>query len=571
MPNLSVTQDHPPTLDQAPEPTSSPRRPNAPEAHPSGLAIIGSKIGPEAPARSILARPRLVDWFGQHAHARCVLLSAEAGYGKTTLLGEFANHTRDRVVWYRLERSDGDWITFLSYLVAALRDVWPGFGRPTEALLRNVAAMGSSREVVLAQFLADLSSAEAGRVAVILDDYHLVAESPDVRMIVSRVLERAPEGVYLILSGRGAPNLALGRLTGQGRVHGLNIDDLRFTMPEIEQLFATTYGQPLDDEACRVIAERTEGWAAGLQLVAASIAVSQPHEVAEFINALSGATGPIYDFLAEEVLTRLSAETQRVLMHASLVDRVETEYVAVALAAGDTPFEQAVIEASLDSAEALGLLGVRSKASSGRRMQALFREFLQVHLEREVPQDSIREMHLAIAEASEQDDWLMAAHHYARAGDHANSMRVLGSAAGEALGTGAWGAAVEIVELMPETSPPPAVKVIQARALISEEHPDNALGLLSSIDREDLTPEERGLVGLTWAAIHHMNGESAALHVEVNAIADDAQYRLSSATSGLRGGSCCTRPAGGCITDAVRALRRMAASKASWTCTTSPG
>ena len=126
------------------------------------------------------------------------------------------NDTRDRVVWYRLERSDGDWITFLSYLVAALRDIWPDFGQPTEALLRNVAAMGSTQEVVLAQFLADLSMAESGRVAVILDDYHLVGESPDVRMIMSRMLERAPEGMYFILSGRGIPNLAVGRLTGPG-------------------------------------------------------------------------------------------------------------------------------------------------------------------------------------------------------------------------------------------------------------------------------------------------------------------------------------------------------------------
>ena len=324
MANKSVTPEQPASPSVAPEPTGAPGGPNAPEAHSSGLAIIGSKIGPAAPARSILARPRLVDWFGQHAHARLILVSAEAGYGKTTLLGEFANHTRDRVVWYRLERSDGDWITFLSYLVAALRDVWPGFGRPTEALLRNVAAMGSPREVVLAQFLADLSSAEPGRVAVILDDYHLVEESPDIRMIVSRMLERAPEGMYFILSGRGAPNLALGRLTGQGRVHGLTIDDLRFSLAEIERLFTTTYGQPLDGDACQVIAERTEGWAAGLQLVAASISVSQPHEVAAFISALSGATGPIYDFLAEEVLTRLAPETQRVLMHASLVDNVQT-------------------------------------------------------------------------------------------------------------------------------------------------------------------------------------------------------------------------------------------------------
>ncbi len=448
-----------------------------------------------------------MEWFGQHADARLILINADAGYGKTTLLGEFANYTRDRVVWYRLERSDGDWITFLSYLTAALRDVWPEFGRPTEALLRNVAAMGSSREVVLAQFLADLGSANTERVAVILDDYHLVEASPDVRMIVSRMLERAPEGMYFILSGRGTPNLAVGRLTGQGRVHGLNIDDLRFTLAEIEQLFSKTYGQPLDDEACQIVAERTEGWAAGLQLVAASIAVSRPSEVAEFIRALSGAAAPIYDFLAEEVLTRLSPQTQRVLMHASLVDRVEPEYVFVALEAGGTPVDRRDIRAALDRAESLGLLGVRSKASSGRRLQALFREFLEVHLEREVGTQDIREMHLAIAKCCEQDDWLMGAQHFAKAADHGNAMRVLGSAAGEALGTGAWGAAVEIVGLMPDTAPPPAVKVIQARAFISEDRPGSAIDVLGSIDRSDLDPEERGLVGLTWAAVHHMNGD----------------------------------------------------------------
>ena len=226
MPKQSVASEHPAVPAATPQQTHAPKL-NAAEPHPSGFAIIGSKIGPAAPARSILARPRLVEWFEQHARSRLIILSAEAGYGKTTLLGEFSTHTRDRVVWYRLERSDGDWITFLSYLVATLRDVWSEFGKSTEALLRNVAAMGSSREVVLAQFLADLSSAEAGRVAVILDDYHLVGESPDVHMIVSRMLERAPEGMYFVLSGRSVPTLSVGRLRGQGRVHGLSIDDLR--------------------------------------------------------------------------------------------------------------------------------------------------------------------------------------------------------------------------------------------------------------------------------------------------------------------------------------------------------
>lgn len=561
MPDQPVTSEIPQANQPAHGSIDVARRPDSPEPHPSGLAIIGSKVGPAAPARSILARPRLVEWFAEHARARLIVLSAEAGYGKTTLLGEFANDTRDRVVWYRLERSDGDWITFLSYLVAALRDVWPDFGKPTEALLRNVAAMGSTQDVVMAQFLADLSSAEAGRVAVILDDYHLVDQSPDVRMIVSRMLERAPEGMYLVLSGRGAPTLSVGRLRGQGRVSTLDMDDLRFTRSEIEQLFASTYGQPLDDDACRIIAERTEGWAAGLQLVAASISVSRPEEVSSFIAALSGATGPIYEFLAEEVLTRLSSVTQRVLMHASLVDRVETEYVSVALEAGGTPVERSVIEASLDRADSLGLLGVRSKASRGRRLQALFREFLRVHLEREVPAETIEAMDLAIARASEVDDWLMSARHYARARSHGDAMRVIGSAAGEALGTGAWGAAVEIVDTMPSTAPPAAVKVIQARALIGEDDEQQALEILSSIDRSTLSPEERGLVGLTMAALHHQRGESGPLHAEVDAIAADPHLPAWLRDIGTSWRLILTAASGGPISDASSALCRVASGQ----------
>jgi LuxR family maltose regulon positive regulatory protein len=129
---------------------------------PSGLAIIESKIAPELVQRPVLTRARLVGWLEQQKNARVVLISAEAGYGKSTLLGDFARRSAAPVVWYRIETSDGDWITFLSYLVAALRGMIADFGRSTEALLRHVAAMGSSG-TVLAQFLIDLSAvANAG-------------------------------------------------------------------------------------------------------------------------------------------------------------------------------------------------------------------------------------------------------------------------------------------------------------------------------------------------------------------------------------------------------------------------
>jgi DNA-binding SARP family transcriptional activator len=531
-------------------------------AHPSGLAIIASKISPAAPARSVLTRPRLVEWFGRQSSARLILVSGEAGYGKSTLLNEFALQTSDRCAWYRMESSDGDWITFLSHMVASLRELDAGFGAATEALLRNVAAMGPSREVVLGQFLADLNLIAKTRIAVILDDYHFVEESQDVRMILSRMLERAPEGMYFILGGRGRPNLALGRLVAQGRVSELTIDDLRFTRTEIDDLFTVTYGQPLDEAACSVVVDRTEGWAASLRLVAASIAVTQPNQVANFIDALSGASAPIYDFLAEEVLARMSPSTQRVLMHAALIDRVRPELVSAALSVTDYADEAATVGFALDDAEALGLLGSRSRSSSnGRRIHPLFRDFLQAYLGREVSSAQVRAMHCAIAKAAEPSDRLVAAKHFALADMPEDGLRVLGSAAGETLGTGAWGAAVEIVDLMPDTPPPVAVKVIKARALISDGYPDDALVLLSGIDCDILTPEERGLVGLTRAAIHHMNGDGRRVVEEIEEVAADPDVPSPLHEVALTWRQILIASAGGCISDAVQMLRRLAVSQ----------
>ena len=145
--------------------------------------------------------------------------------------------------------------------------------------------------------------------------------------------------------------------------------------------------------------ERTQGWAASLQLVSASIAVSRPSEVGAFIEALSGATGPIYDFLAEEVLTRMSPMTQRILVHASILDLVTPSLVAAALSATSEATDLETVATHLRDAQSLGLLGDSADASTGARMHPLFRQFLEHQLEQTTPPDRIRAMHLAVAQA----------------------------------------------------------------------------------------------------------------------------------------------------------------------------
>jgi DNA-binding SARP family transcriptional activator len=529
----------------------------------SSLAIIASKIAPEPQGRTTVTRERLLGWLERQAGARLVLVSAEAGYGKSTLLGEYSRRSVIPCVWYRIDASDSDWLTFLSYLVATLRQIEPHFGRQTEALLRHVAAMGSSREMVVAQFLAELGDLIDVQVKVILDDYHLAGDSEDVRLIMGRLLEHAPPGFRFILALRGRPNLALGRLTARGLVAELSPEELRFSRPEIEALFGATLGQPLDAHSCDVVEERTQGWAASLQLVSASMAVSRPSEIGAFIDALDGATAPIFDFLAEEVLSRISPRSQRVLLHASLIDDVDPALVTAALTATDEPMERSVVATYLDEARMLGLLGATVEVSSTSRIHPLLRQFLEHQLATSTPPEQMRELHAAIARAAEHSAWLAAAKHYALAGQEDDAMRVLGSAAGEALGTGSWGAAVAVISLMPNASPPPAVEVIKARALLAQGKAVQALHILDKLDSKPLGPSDRALLSLTRATAHHQEGNTVGLAEEVFKIAADNQVEppLRDVSTAWRQLLIACR--GGSISDASESLQQLAVSQRS--------
>ena len=207
-----------------------------------------SKVRSPAIRPTTLERPRLLNWLEQHAAARLRVLTAEAGYGKSTLLADHARRTAHRTIWYRLESSDRDWVTFLSYIVAAVREIAPAFGAGTAGLLQQVGMLNLTRDVVVDTLLAELESVTVEPLTLVLDDFHTVQESDDVRAIVLRLLEHAPAGMSLIISGRDRPALPVARLAAQARVAELATDDLRFTRRETADLFAHSYGTPIDDD-----------------------------------------------------------------------------------------------------------------------------------------------------------------------------------------------------------------------------------------------------------------------------------------------------------------------------------
>src|SRR6476646_10437185 len=188
-----------------------PGRPADPLVHgAAGDRMNGYPIQPAKVQRpplrdETLARDRLLDWLAAKIHHRVILVLADAGYGKTTLLADFSRRTRLRTIWYRLDDDDRDWVGFLSHLVAAGREHDPDFAPRTVAILRSLEPGGPTREVAANVFLSELPSiAELGAI-LILDDYHLVDESPDVRQITRELVAGAPERLSIVFASRHAP------------------------------------------------------------------------------------------------------------------------------------------------------------------------------------------------------------------------------------------------------------------------------------------------------------------------------------------------------------------------------
>ena len=188
---------------------------------------------------------------------------------------------------------------------------------------------GPTRDAATQVFLRELPSITGQGAVLILDDFHLVDESPDVRIIVRELVARAPERLSIVFASRRTPTVPLARLRASGEVAEIGTDDLRFDATETARLFNETYGRDLEADVIADVAARTEGWAASLQLVQAALRDRSPAEIRQFVRGLSGADQELYDYLAEEVVGDLPEDLQRFLMRTSILQIVTADLAAV--------------------------------------------------------------------------------------------------------------------------------------------------------------------------------------------------------------------------------------------------
>jgi LuxR family maltose regulon positive regulatory protein len=459
----SSPTDRPGSASTRPQPAAMPEYP-----------VQQSKVQAPPLRDETLARDRLLDWLSVKIHRRAVLLVAEAGYGKTTLLADFSRRTRVRVLWFRLDRGDRDWVGFIAYLVAAVRIHQPGFGASTGALLRETATSAPSLETVLDTFLRELGALPNEPTALVFDDLHLVDDSPDVKHVLRELLARGPERMSFVFASRREPPIRIARLRALGEVAELGTNDLRFDAAETERLFRETYEMRLEPSVLAELNRRTEGWAASLQLVRAALHDRNPAQVRSFISSLSGAEGHLYEYLAEEVVGDLPSELQQFLMRTSLLETIDLTLGPVAAGIGE-----AETRAMIEEGEHNGLFGKGGPNTPDvARAHPLVRDFLQARLARSIGDDGISAIHLELARAAESVDWEIAARHYLAGSRQGDAQRVISGALETILATGAYTAAEELSASL-ETGDLPGVAGLVLRSRLAQRRGDSqeALGL----------------------------------------------------------------------------------------------
>jgi LuxR family maltose regulon positive regulatory protein len=282
---------------------------------PKADPLLRTKLRQPFTRAGLVARPRLQDQLAQGLRGPLTLITAPAGFGKTTLVAAAVAACGMPVAWLSLDKQDNQPGRFLTYLVAALQTVDPTIGSEAAQLM---AAQPAPPEAVLTSLINDLD-ASGGEQVLVLDDYQLIS-NPAVYEAVAFLLEHCPPSFHLLIATRSDPPLPLARLRARGQTVELRAADLRFTSAEAAQFLNDVMGLRLDPASVAVLAERTEGWIAGLQMAALSMRGRE--DVDRFLQAFAGTHRFIMDYLLEEVLTREPEEVQAFLLQTAFLTRL---------------------------------------------------------------------------------------------------------------------------------------------------------------------------------------------------------------------------------------------------------
>ncbi len=278
--------------------------------------ILATKLYIPPPRPKVVLRPRLIERLNEDQHRKLTLISAPAGFGKTTLVSEWVAGCERLAAWLSLDEGDNDPARFLTYLIAALQTIVANIGEGMLGVLQ--APQPPSIESILTTLLNEITTIPDNLILV-LDDYHIIDSKP-VDNALAFLLEHLPPQMHLVITTREDPQFPLARLRARGQLTELRATDLRFTPAEATDFLNQVMGLNLSAEDITALEARTEGWIAGLQL--AALSMQGRSDAASFIKSFTGSHHFILDYLVEEVLQRQPEPVRNFLLQTAILDRL---------------------------------------------------------------------------------------------------------------------------------------------------------------------------------------------------------------------------------------------------------
>ena len=361
----------------------------------------------------LLSRARLIDILTERLDRRLIIVSAPAGYGKTSLLIDLAHQSELTFCWLALDELDQDPQRFISYLIAAIAERFPEFGGQSQSALSSLTGLDSGLEPVLVTLINEMHSVIAEHFVLVLDDFHLMDGAPAILTFINRFIRLMDENCHIVLASRTLPALPdLPLLVAHDEVGGLDFADLAFSVDEIQSLLAQTLAVHVSDDEARRLAQATEGWITGIEFAD----LTALHEGRNPFHAARVVGVSVFDYLGQQVLDQLPLDVQGFLLRSSLIEEFDAPLCNDVL----TPLypEYTDFPKLLDFLREKNLFTLPVGANGQWiRYHHLFRDYLQTHFRRERPKEVEPLLRRLAQVRQERGEWAAARILYLQLGD----------------------------------------------------------------------------------------------------------------------------------------------------------
>src|SRR5262252_5520235 len=427
-----------------------PSRPPAEATTLQPAFFLRTKLAPPRPAPALLPRPRLMERLAANLSRAVTLVTANAGAGKTTLVADFVREYAPRFVWYQLDHTDADPAVFLSYIAYGIRQFVPDFGQATLAYLRqSPAEVGQRPERAVDALLNEALDHIDQPLVIVLDDYHHLGDAEAVHTAVDRILAYQPDVLHTIIVSRDAPPLQLSKLRSHGELAIIDRGDLLFTDDETQALFNQVFGLEVTAEQLAEFRERTQGWVMALQLIR-QVAQRQPRNgdgaaTPDLSEILRRSERDVFDYFAEEVFDFEPEPTRKLLLRASLLDRVELD-TCLRL------YPDSGCSTIFPSLVSRNVFITLATDGSGEeyRLHPLFRDFLRRRLLSDVGRAGVLAEHALIADFFlGRGNWERAVRHFLEADEFGRAAKMIADRGQEWITSGALGSLAASADALP--------------------------------------------------------------------------------------------------------------------------